>query len=63
MRAKNLNTMYHRRAVRPDSMVYRRTRKIGQRRRKVLGLPLAPVSLIAGVVLLVVALSYMLLWR
>jgi hypothetical protein len=63
MRAKNLNTMYRRRAVRPDSMVYRRTRKIGPRRRKVLGVPLAPVSLIAGAVLLVVALSYMLLWR
>jgi hypothetical protein len=63
MRAKNLNTMYHRRAVRPDRMVYRRMRKIDRRRRRILGLPVAPVSLIAAVALLVVALSYMLLWR
>jgi len=28
MRGKNLNTMYRRRTVRPDSRVYRQTRKL-----------------------------------
>jgi hypothetical protein len=28
MRAKNVNTMYRRRSVRPDSRVYRQTRKL-----------------------------------
>jgi type VI protein secretion system component VasF len=53
MRAKGINQMSTRRAVRPDAMVYRQTRRMGRRKRRII-LP----AVIVGGVLLVVVLVY-----
>jgi hypothetical protein len=51
MRTKGISQMSTRRAIRPDAMVYRQTRRLGRRKRSILG-----PALITAAVVLVVAL-------
>lgn len=60
MRAKNVNTMYRRRAVRPDSVVYRQIRKHDHRRRGVRGSALA---WLAGLIVVGLVVAYLVFWR
>ncbi len=53
MRAKGINQMSTRRAVRPDAMVYRQTRRIGRRKRRFV-LPVAIIAFIALVITLLI---------
>jgi len=55
MRAKGINQMSTRRAVRPDAMVYRQTRRLARRQR-----PLVLPAVLIGVLVLLTAL--LLLW-
>jgi len=49
MRAKGINQMSTRRAIRPDAMVYRQTRRIGRRKRRII----LPAAIVGGVVLII----------
>jgi putative effector of murein hydrolase len=53
MRAKGINQMSTRRAVRPDAMVYRQTRRMGRRKRNII-LPAVVITVVAVVTVLIV---------
>jgi hypothetical protein len=53
MRAKGINQMSTRRAVRPDAMVYRQTRRLGRRKRTWV-LPAVIVVIVALVIALLI---------
>jgi hypothetical protein len=55
MRAKGINQMSTRRAVRPDAMVYRQTRRLQRRKRPLLW----PALIVGGVVLIVVMILFL----
>jgi hypothetical protein len=54
MRGKNINTMSTRRAKRPDSQVYRQTRRLGRRRRSTS----VNAAIIVGIILVIAVIVY-----
>ena len=53
MRAKGINQMSTRRAVRPDAMVYRQTRRLARQKRSIV-LPAVVIAAIALIIVLVI---------